>query len=503
MNDNGAEAIETENNDERLEQSDEVGELLRVAGGARYFRSAEGRFHARVLSGEREDVLELRSSPFREWLIGEYLNEHRELPSQRSLARVLQALEAVARFEPDASAVFVRVGSDPHDPESAGYLDLADSSGRAVRLSAAGWSVVERSGVHFRRPHGMLPLPVPNGDGSIDLLRPFVNLRDSDFRLLIGWMAAALRPAGPYPVLFIHGEQGSAKSTLARVIRKLIDPRAAALLAEPRGTRDLLVTAVNGWLLAYDNVSALPGWLSDSLCRLATGGGVATRALFTNDEQNVMHAQRPVIMNGITEFATKGDLADRGVFLHQPPIAPDRRREEAELWEAFQEVRPKILGGLLDAMVGALRELPSVRLAELPRMADFARFGEALGRGLGWPAGTFLGSYLENRRDASIATLDDSVFGSFLLDRLKFWQHCEKRTDSPGEWLRIFNEYSQLKATKSARWPKTASMLGNELRRLAPTLREHGVVVTFGKSRNSRLITIAREAGFDYSGATA
>ena len=156
---------------------------------------------------------------------------------------------------------------------------------------ASGWSVVDRPSVHFNRPQGQLPLPMPGRDGSIDLLRPFVNLTDSGFVLLIGWMAAALRPAGPYPVLVIHGEQGSAKSTLVKVIRQLIDPQTSPLLAEPRSTRDLMVTAVNGWLLAYDNVSTLGSWLSDSLCRLASGGGFAARALFSNDERNVIHAR--------------------------------------------------------------------------------------------------------------------------------------------------------------------------------------------------------------------
>jgi hypothetical protein len=492
----------TEINDTQSETSGEVGELIRFAGCARFFRSAEGRFHAQVAIGGRQEVLGLRSATFRDWLVGLYVNERHKLPSQRSVGRVLQALEGKARFDADTPGVFVRIGSDPRDGGACGYLDLADSGGHVVKNCAEGWRVVDRSSVHFKRPHGLLPLPLPSRDGSIELLRPFVNLNEADFRLLIGWMAAAIRPAGPYPILIVHGEQGSAKSTLVRVVRQLIDPQAAALLAEPRSTRDLMVTAVNGWLLAYDNVSVLPNWLSDSLCRLASGGGFAARALFSNDERNVIHAQRPIILNGIDEFVNKGDLADRGVFLQLPPIAPGARREEAEFWEAFREAQPRILGGLLDAVVGGLRELPLVRLAELPRMADFARFGEAIGRAMGWPAGTFLSAYVENRRDAAISTLDDSVFGTFLLERVSYWRSGDALTASPAEWLRRFNEYKDHKATKSARWPKTPSALGNEMRRLAPTLRDRGVAVAFGKNRNSRLITITRENGFDSSGAT-
>ena len=70
---------------------------------------------------------------------------------------------------------------------------------------------------------------MPSREGSIELLRPYVNLTERDFRLLVVWMAAAIRPVGPYPILAISGEQGIAKSTLIRIIRRLIDPQHAPL----------------------------------------------------------------------------------------------------------------------------------------------------------------------------------------------------------------------------------------------------------------------------------
>ena len=255
-------------------------------------------------------------------------------------------------------------------------------------------------------------MPLPSQEGSIELLRPFVNVTESDFHLLIGWMAAALRPAGPYAVLAIHGEQGSAKSTLAKVVRQLIDPQTAPLLAEPRGTQDLMVTAMNGWLLAYDNVSALPGWLSDSICRLASGGGFATRALFSDQERNVMYAQRPIILNGIDDFVRKGDLADRSVFLHLPPIIR-RGAARGRVLAGVRELQPRILGGLLDAVVGGLRELPSVKLAELPRMADFA--GSARRWAAGW-AGLPRRSFRRIRKTAKRRPV--------LCSKTRFWATC-------------------------------------------------------------------------------
>ena len=464
--------------------------LLRVAASARAFRSADGHFYARVPVGDRHEVHGLKSAAFRDWLIDGHVAAHGELPTELTIRRVLSVLEARARAKAGMSSIFIRVSRDNAvDDDSSSYIDLGDPSGRAVKIGAQGWSVVDQTGIHFRRPEGLLPLPIPSQDGSIEPLRLYVNLNDSDFRLLVGWLAAAFRPVGPYPILALYGEQGSAKSTVARIIRMLVDPQASALLAEPRNLRDLMVTAVNGWLLAFDNISTIPDWLSDSLCRLSTGGGFATRTLYSNDQRRIIHAQRPVVLNGIEDFVRRGDLADRGVFLHLPPIDPNRRRTEAEFWKSFHQDYTRILGGLLHAVVAGLRELPAVRVEKLPRMADFATFGEAVGRGLGWPAESFLSAYNDNRQDATIATLEDSLVGTTLL-RL-FGPATKGWSGPPTKLHEALTLFAGKKNAALARWPKNSSAMSNELRRIAPQLRMHGLSIQFERTRESRFIKVS------------
>ncbi len=489
--------IHHENADQERDAESVDDALLRVASIAAFFRSADGRFHARVPVENRHETYGLKSEEFRDWLIERYRGERTDLPPANAIARVLSALAARARFDDGTPVVQVRVGrvGDGSGPEF--YIDLGNSSGQAIKLNARQWSVVDRPPVHFWRPEGLLPLPIPVRDGSIELLRPYVNLSEPDFRLLIGWMAAALLPDGPYPILAVHGEQGSAKSTLAKIVRLLIDPQASPVLAEPHSTRDLMVTAAHGWLLIYDNISAIPTWLSDGLCRLATGGGFAGRALYSNGERNVVQAQRPVILNGIDEFVRRDDLADRCVFLHLPPIAAGRRAE-AEFWRAFRAEYPAILGALLDAVVGGLAGLPSVHVRELPRMADFACLGEAVGRGLGWPEGTFMTAYRDNRLAASTTLIEDSVVAAALL-RSAAWGGLENWTMPAGEMLRSLAKTIDPKIRASVRWPKTPRMFADELRRLAPQLRTRGISVTFTRTAENRLITINADRTGNYS----
>jgi hypothetical protein len=435
------------------ERESSVQVLLRLAVCARLFHSEDGRFLAQVPVGDRVEVYGLRSPAFRDWLIAGYQADQDQPPAGSAVQRVVGMLEAQARFDRTIPAIFVRVGQGGGEYDSPYcWLDLGDASGKAIRISADGWHVVDRPGVNFRRPAGLLPLPMPVRDGSIEILRRYVNLAEPDFRLLITWLTAALLPVGPHPILVLQGEQGSAKSTLAKVLRLLIDPQACPLLALPKSTRDLVATAVNGWLLAYDNISTIPTWLSDALCQLVFGLGFASRTLFTNDDRSVVQARHPVILNGIEEFVTRGDLRDRSVFLHLPRIAPAARRAEGEFWRAFRGDYPRILGGILDGIVAGMSKLPSVRLAESPRMADYAKWGEAFARGAGWGEGMFLTTYNDNRKDATDAILDDSPLATILLQVARIrpiW------TTSPVEMHAALTSMVDKKVAASARWPKT------------------------------------------------
>src|SRR5262249_18514282 len=183
---------------------------------------------------------------------------------------------------------------------------------------------------------------------------------------------------------------GAAKTSTGRLLRGLVDPYKGGLRSEPREARDLMIAANNGWLVAYDNLSYLPQWLSDALCRLATGGGFGTRTLYTDEDETIFDATRPSLVTSISDVITAGDLLDRSVFLALEEIDAKDRKTDRELAAAYERVRPRVLAGLLDAVSGGLRLLPTVRPETLPRMADFGLFAEAVGRGLGWEDGAFL-----------------------------------------------------------------------------------------------------------------
>ena len=313
-------------------------------------------------------------------------------------------------------------------------------------------------------------------------------MRDEDWPLLVAWLLAAMRPTGPFPVLALYGEQGSAKSTTARLLRMLVDPNSAPLRCEPREPRDLMIAANNGWVVALDNLSRITPWLSDALCRLSTGGGFSTRSLYTDDDEVIFESQRPAIVTGIEELASRGDLLDRALIVYLPTISEDNRRPESQLWADFEQQRPQILGGLLDVVAAAIRNLPATKLDVLPRMADFALWATAAETAL-WAAGTFAAAYAANRDDANCNALDGSPVAKVLTDWLKD-PFVGTASDLLAELDAAANE--QTKRLKS--WPKTPQAMGGALSRLAPNLRQAGIAVNYDRKKNSRLIRLRRDS---------
>jgi len=368
-------------------------------------------------------------------------------------------LEARAQFDAPERSVHVRVAE--HDGHV--FLDLADDHWRAVEIGSDGWRVNGCPPVRFRRPAGLLPLPLPQRRGSLEQLASLLNLSSqNDFVLVVAWLLGALRPSGPYPLLVISGEQGSTKTVLSKMLRALVDPNAAPVRALPRDERELFIAANNGHVLAFDNISRLRPWLSDALCRLASGGGFAVRQLYTDQDEVLFDAARPVILNGIEDVVTRPDLADRSIVLTLPPVADRRRQSERELWRQFELARPRILGALFDLVARGLRTLPDVGVDRLPRMADFALWAAACETFL-QPPGTFGRAYEANRRAATEGIIDADPVAACVREIMA---ERSSWTGTAADLLRVGAERGVDGISRDRTdWPKNPRALAGRLRR--------------------------------------
>lgn len=432
----------------------------------------------------------LKSKAVRDWLARLFWDQMKRTPNGNAVQDARQTLAGMACFDGPEHDVALRVARGPN----AVYLDLGDDTWSAVKITAEGWSVVSDPPVRFRRPGGMLSLPVPQKGGDLQQLRQFVNLAsDEDFILATAWELGALRPSGEscgaYPVLNVTGESGSAKSTAATVLRRLIDPVDAPLRAAPREERDLMIAALNGHVVSFDNVSKLPDAISDVLCRLASGTALSCRQLYSDDEETILKAHRPIILNGIADVVTRGDLLDRAISITLPTIPDERRLCELRFWEHFKREHPFMLGALLDAVSMALARDGKVEIDRPPRLADFATWVASAEPACPWTEGAFLAAY----RGSQEAAIEGSLEGNPVADVVRGLPPDWAGTST--ELLAKMNEGAQEAARRRPDWPKTPRALSVELRRRATSLRKLGIDILFpeGKGRGQgRVLTILR-----------
>jgi hypothetical protein len=432
-----------------------------------------------------------RGGLFKLWLLTRYREAYRGIPNDPALTTAIQALTATALLgKAEPQSVCVRVGW--HD--GCIYLDLADRAYQVVEISAYGWRVLPGAPVYFRRYNGMKELPVPASGGTLDMLDPFLNADEEGRLLAKAWLLGCLHPHGPYPALGLHGERGAAKTTTARVLRSLIDPCVALLRSAPKDIQALAVAAMNNHILGLDNLSMMPGWLSDALCRTATGAGDAYRQLYTDSDEVVFNYTRPIIFTGIEEIGTRGDFLDRCLLLHLPALSDTMRRTEKDFWSAFEAVHPLLLGALLDAVCQALQNYDQVVLPEKPRMADFATWITACEKAIlskDQAPGTFLTVYLANREEAVGLEIEASSVGSALKRFMDSLAQNEWR-GTARELLETLNEREMEQIRRTRSWPADARALSSRLKRLATSLRTMGVAIQWRRVQGERIMILRK-----------
>jgi hypothetical protein len=441
-------------------------------------------FHTRMdecyaalqVNGHRE-VWALDSKRFSQLCQGLYHNAKKEVLLPQEFRMVTELLQHKALSEGEERPVFVRVAGF----NGAIYLDMCNPDWQVIEVTAKGWRIIPQSPVYFVRSKSMNQLAPPEPNGNLRELKYFL---PSGTRILtVAWLVNTLNPNKPYPVLVLQGGEGSAKSTVASILTDLVDPHAATLRTPPKTEEDLLIRAQNNRIIVYDNLSSFPVWLSDAICRLSTGGGLSKRTQYTNADEFILEATRPVILNGIS-LNCRADLSDRAIFINLPKIPDEKRIPESEFIERFNRAKPKLLGALLDAVSTALKNLEGVELDKVSRMGDFVKFIVAAEPSLPWSEGMFKKVYTKNRQEAKRDFIDTDTVSSTikqLVDQKNQWE---------GTASELLKDLKSIAGPFKASLPKSPNNLATKLREARPTLGAVGIDISFGRKSDKRTIRL-------------
>lgn len=460
--------------------------ILQVAQtNCQYHHDADGRGVAIVEVDGHRAVHLVDGQGFKKWLRAAVYKAHRMGIPDQAMNTALATLNAIGNHEGEQITVHQRCAK----VGDAYFIDCCDDAWRVIRVDEHGAQVLDRSPVYFIRSKGMRPFPAVLPEGDVNKLWKHINIPDHRRSLVLAWLLDSLRPDTPFPVFELTGEMGSAKSSAQRRLRDLIDPNEVPLRARPKTVEDIHVAASGSYLVSYENLSNLTPDQQDAFCVISTGGGFATRALYTNGDEFVLRCKNPVIFNGINPVTSQSDLIDRAISVELPSIPSAQRQNEQVLDANWQEDYPAIFTGLLHLLSNALRKLPKVKLDEgkKKRMIDYQMLGEAICLAQGLPAGHFSDVLDEAQGEGVLRGLE--TFGisnaiSILMEgRPKPWK---------GTCLSLLGELSELPGIDRSHWPKSARGLAAQLKRIAPGLRRTGISVEMlERDRRGRSVRVS------------
>ncbi|PWU80100.1 MAG: hypothetical protein DLM72_13875 [Candidatus Nitrosopolaris wilkensis] len=450
------------------------------------------------IGGHTETLPLNNGGRFKHWLSKTYYELEEKVPNAESISNALNVLKAKADFDGNSKEMNLRVASYNNKNEI--YYDLTNGEWEAVKITSEGWSI-EKAPVIFKRYSNQQPQVYPSEQYPDDVLDKFMQLLNvsgdnvEDHKLLLTcWIVAAFFPDIPIPVLMLPGEQGGGKSTLQELVKMLVDPSSIRTLIFPKDIDALIQQLAHNYIGFYDNISRIPDWISDQLCRAVTGSGFSKRRLYTDDDDVIYFFKSRLGFNGINMAATKADLLDRGLIIELKRIDKKEQREVTDIWNKFEEIRPKLLGYILDIVVKVLGIIQaiSVKLEELPRMADFAKIGEIISRCMGNPDNLFLQAYYKNITLQTEALLESSHVATAIV---KFMADKEIWKGSATDLLeRLVDVAESLSiSTMSKLWPKSPNILSRKLNEVRTNLRDIGINIERQKDSNTtRIIEITK-----------
>jgi hypothetical protein len=451
------------------EDQTQAGRLIRIIteSDCKLFHDTLGNSMVAV-NGDGSRILRISSKEFRSWLANAWWKKYRKGISNSIIDTAAVTIDGMAMHDGEEIQLHTRVASLEND----WYYDLGD--GRVVKITNDEWLVLEKPPILFYRFTHQKPQadPVKGGDFQ-DIFSVMLHPEDENEKLLLTlWLMASFMPEIYHPILLVHGEQGSRKTTLFKMLRSLIDPSVLETISVRKDIAEFVQQASHHYFLPLDNLSEVKPDLSDLLCRLVTGEGFSKRELFTNDNDVIYSFQRVVGLNGINLIADKPDLLDRSIIIKLTP--PEKYVDERVIFEQLSQIRPMLLGAIFDIMVKTKAELGNIldteELASY-RMAGFAKQSLAIARAFGF-ADQQVFAALKYNRDMQHGHVQES---SLLLQLItKHMTDVPQWEGSANELVDVLKELAIADSVDLKGVP-TAVRIKRKITEIIPTLRAQGI----------------------------
>lgn len=449
--------------------------------------TAKDPYAAIMIDGHRE-VWNIDNTDFNTWLNSLYYSAEKKPAKKDSLSQAKEVLKARAVFE---NTKVIPLDTRVAELDNAFWYNLSNNDWQAVKITADGWKIEDNPPILFKRFRHQNSQYQPSKDGDIKRILKYINLQEN-YTLFLCWLVCCFVPNIPHAMPIFFGEKGAAKTTACTLLKKLIDPSALETLTMQRSLRSMAVNLQQHWFLPFDNISHISEEVSDTLCRAITGGGIQQRKLFTDADDYIFTFQKCLALNGINNVANRPDLIDRAILIELCRIKESDRQELSKLIADFEKDLPYILGGIFDTLSKAMSIYPTVKLDKLPRMADFARWGYAIGEALGGLGNEFLDEYNINQGKRNIEILNTDTVATLVI------AFMEDKTEWAGLISELYNHLATIAPqyginSKGKEFPTAPNVLSRRLNGLKSNLQEAGISFKTTSKMQGREIVLINE----------
>lgn len=451
------------------------------------------RVYASIQVNEHQETFEIDSKATKtlRWLKATYYKETREIHSEESFKQALDIIKGQAFYGGATKTENIpkRISFDGY----AFYYDLVSPDWKLVKISKDN---IESVGQNINTPifaksKNQSEQTSPNFlfDGNpIKEFCKFIKIEEFFSVHLITMFISNIA----CPIAVIVGPQGSLKSSQSAFIKKIVDPSGAKkeeqLSHLPKKIDDLNIHLNNNYLVAFDNISWITNETSDTLCKAITGTSYSKRELYTNDDETVLKFRGKIILDGITINIDNGDLIERSIIYNSETIDKKDRLSDTEAEQIFRKLLADLLGQIFITLQKALKIYDSVtdELKELPRMADFAIWGEAISRALGYEPCGFLDWYWAKINSGLEIQNETSPLIPFLNEQKidNLWIQVKDLYHRFSDYV-ILNHYDK----GSRNFPKSSGRLRQYLTRVKPLLDQSNYKVEFKKNTEDNEFT--------------
>jgi hypothetical protein len=437
------------------------------------FKDQYGTAYAQVHIADHDEIIRIESSKFKRYLARLFYDRNgNKVVNADAINNAVQVIQAKAEYEGQTISLSLRVAWHNRDI----CYDLSDEKWQFIKISQHNWELMDNTPcpMFIRYNQTSQVEPDRNYEHNIfDRFLKLTNLKEHHDRILIKvYIISLFIPDIPHAMLILHGEKGSAKSTLQTLIKLLVDPGKPILLTIYNDVKEFIQQLAHNHIVFYDNLKHAPKWLSDEACKAVTGIGSTKRKLYSDDDDIVYEYRRCLGFSGINISLTEPDALDRSMMIELQRIRKENTKQDADIVAEFLELRPKLLGYIFDILVKALQIKPTVKLNDLPRMADFAMWGEAIAQAMGYKDLEFIHAYYDNIGKQNIEAIDNHPLGQAVARFIGEQQEFLK--GSPLEildQLEVFAHNTKIK-TDHRLWPKAANSLTRRLNQIRSSLLE-------------------------------